>query len=81
MPQILVWLKSIHRAKHALPITNSSVQILILGKSMRLIDRVMHTSSTFMKEESGAPLIEYVLIGSLVAAVLGLFLLALNKDT
>ena len=81
MPQILAWLKSIHRAKHALPITNSSVQILILGKSMRLIDRVMHTSSTFMKEESGAPLIEYVLIGSLVAAVLGLFLLALNKDT
>lgn len=48
---------------------------------MRLIDRVLHTSSAFMKEESGAPLIEYVLIGSLVAAVLGLFLLALNKDT
>ena len=81
MPQILAWLKSIHRAKHALPKINSSVQILISGKRMQLIDRVLHTSRTFMKEESGAPLIECVLIGSLVAAVLGLFLLALNKNT
>ncbi len=33
----------------------------------------------FLKEESGAPFIEYVLIASLIAVVGGLFYIALNK--
>ena len=48
---------------------------------MRFIDQVLHASSNFLKDESGATFIEFVLIGSLIAAVLGLFLLVLNKDT
>lgn len=47
---------------------------------MRLPEDVLHTIINFLKEESGAPLIEYVLIGSLIAAVAGLFLIALSKD-
>ena len=34
----------------------------------------------FLKEEAGAPLIEYALIGSLIAVVAGLFLMALSKN-
>ena len=34
----------------------------------------------FLKEESAAPLIEYALIGSLIAVVAGLFVMALNKN-
>lgn len=34
----------------------------------------------FLKNESGASLIEYTLIASLIAVVCGLFFLALNKD-
>ena len=33
----------------------------------------------FLKEESGAPFIEYALIGSLIAVVGGLFFLVFNK--
>jgi Flp pilus assembly pilin Flp len=47
---------------------------------MRLPDYVSHILIEFLKEESGAPLIEYVLIASLAAAVCGLFLMAFNKD-
>ena len=46
---------------------------------MRLADYV-RTLIIFLKEESGAPLIEYALIASLVAVVCGLFLLAMIKD-
>jgi len=49
-------------------------------KSKRLIDKVLHANVNFLKEESGASLIECALIGSLIAAVAGLFLLVLNKD-
>ena len=48
---------------------------------MRLPGDVLHTIINFLKEESGAPLMEYVLIGSLIVVVSGLFLLALIKDT
>lgn len=34
----------------------------------------------FLKEESAAPLIEYALIGSLIAVVAGLFVMAFNKN-
>ncbi len=47
---------------------------------MRLPDDVLHTVINFLKDESGAPLIEYVLIGSLITVVFGLFLLAFSKD-
>ena len=47
---------------------------------MRLADYVSHTVMNFLKEESGAPLIEYALIGSIIAVVCGLVLLALGKD-
>lgn len=40
---------------------------------MRLPDYVSYTLIEFLKEESGAPLIEYVLIASLIAVVFGLF--------
>ena len=33
----------------------------------------------FLREESGGPFIEYVLIGSLIAVVGGLFFMVLNK--
>ena len=46
---------------------------------MRLPDDVLHTMVNFLKDESGAPFIEYVLIGSLIAAVSGLFLIAFGK--
>ena len=35
----------------------------------------------FLKEESAAPLIEYALIGSLIAVVTGLFFMVLNKTS
>ena len=47
---------------------------------MRLVDYVSYTLIKFLKDESGAPLIEYALIASLIVVVCGLFLLALNKD-
>ena len=46
---------------------------------MELPDDVLHTIINFLKEESGAPLMEYVLIGSLIVVVSGLFLLAFSK--
>ena len=48
---------------------------------MRLPDDVLRTIIKFLKEESGAPHIEYILTGSLIAVVFGLFLLVINKDT
>ena len=48
---------------------------------MRLPDDVLHTIVKFLKEESGAPYIEYILTGSLIAVVFGLFLLVISKDT
>ena len=47
---------------------------------MRLPDYVSHALFEFLKEEAGAPLIEYALIASLIAVVCGLFLMALNKS-
>ena len=47
---------------------------------MRLADYVSHKFVSFLMDESGAPLIEYALIASLIAVVCGLFLLALIKD-
>ena len=47
---------------------------------MQLTDYVSHALVEFLKEESGAPLIEYALIASLIAVVCGLFLIALNKS-
>ena len=48
---------------------------------MELPGDVLHTIINFLKEESGAPLMEYVLIGSLIVVVSGLFLLAFSKYT
>lgn len=47
---------------------------------MRLVDSVSHISVYFLKDESGASLIEGVLVASLVAVVVGLFLMAFNKN-
>ena len=47
---------------------------------MRLADHISHTLIIFLNDESGAPLIEYALIASLIAVVGGLFLLAIVKD-
>lgn len=48
---------------------------------MGLPNDVLQTIINFLKEESGAPLVEYVLIGSLIGVVSGLFLLAFIKNT
>ena len=48
---------------------------------MRLVDYFSHILINFLKEESGAPLIEYALIDSLIAVVCGLFLLAIGKGS
>lgn len=48
---------------------------------MRRPDDVLHTVIRFLKEESGAPLIECIFVGSLIAVVFGLFLLTLKKDS
>jgi Flp pilus assembly pilin Flp len=48
---------------------------------MGLPDDVLHAIVNFLKEESGAPLMEYVLIGFLIVVVSGLFLLAFIKYT
>ncbi len=47
---------------------------------MRFIDHVSHISIDFLREESGAPFIEHVLLSSLIAVVCALFILALSKD-
>ena len=47
---------------------------------MGLTNRPVYILMEFLREEAGAPFIEYALIGSLVALVLGLFLMALNKN-
>ena len=47
---------------------------------MQLPDYVPLILLKFLKEESGAPLIEYVLIGSLITVVSWLFIMALNKN-
>lgn len=44
------------------------------------INYVPHTLVDFLKEESGVFPIEYVLIGSIIAVVSALFLLALYKE-
>ena len=46
---------------------------------MRLTNEQYYVLIDFLKEEAGAPLIEYALIGSLIAVVAGLFLMAVNK--
>ena len=46
---------------------------------MGLTNRPVYILMEFLREEAGAPFIEYALIASLVALVLGLFLMALNK--
>ena len=43
-------------------------------------DYVLNTFVDFLKEESGALPMEYVLIGSIIAVVFSLFVLALYKD-
>ena len=53
--------------------------LVLQKKSKRLIDQVFHANVNFLKEESGASFIECALVGSLIAAVAGLFLLVLNK--
>ncbi len=47
---------------------------------MQSVDYVLQTLIDFSKEESGASLIEYVLIGSIIAVVCALSLLALSKE-
>lgn len=47
---------------------------------MQLPDYVSLVLFKFLKEESGAPLIEYVLIASLITVVSWLFIMALNKN-
>ena len=46
---------------------------------MRLTNEQYYVLIDFLMEEAGAPLIEYALIGSLIAVVAGLFLMAVNK--
>lgn len=41
----------------------------------------MNSIIGFLNEESAAPLIEYALIGSLIAVVAGLFVMALNRNS
>ena len=48
---------------------------------MRFVNYVSQISADFMVEESGASLMENVLLCSLVAVVFTLCLLALNKDS
>ena len=48
---------------------------------MRLIDYAPHTIVDFLMEESGGSLMEYALIGSIIAVVGALILLALHKET
>ncbi len=47
---------------------------------MQSVVYVLHTLIDFSREESGASLIEYVLIGSIIAVVFALSLLALYKE-
>lgn len=47
---------------------------------MRLIDYAPHVLVEFYMEESGASLMEYALIGSIIAVVGTLILLALYKE-
>ena len=56
------------------------LNILILEKCMLSIDYISHTLHDFLTDDSGASLIEYVLIGSLIAVVGTLFLLAFSKS-
>ena len=51
-----------------------------LETRFRLSDERLNIFIEFLMEESGAPLIEYALIASLVAVVSGLMLLAFNKN-
>jgi hypothetical protein len=53
---------------------------LTAEKSMRFVNYVSHISADFMMEESGASLMESVLLCSLISVVFALCLLALNKD-
>lgn len=46
---------------------------------MQSVDYVLHTFTGFLKDESGASLIEYVLVGAIIAVVGALSLLALYK--
>jgi Flp pilus assembly pilin Flp len=46
---------------------------------MPLVDYFPHISY-FLKEESGAPFIEHILIAALVTTIFALFYLALKKD-
>lgn len=46
---------------------------------MQSVDYVLHTFIEFLKDESGASLIEYVLVGAIIAVVGALSLLALYK--
>jgi hypothetical protein len=62
-------------------IKNQDSPSLTPEKSMRFVNYVSHISLDFMMEESGAALMESVLVGSLVAVVFTLCLLALNKDS
>lgn len=48
---------------------------------MRFVNYVSYISLDFMAEESGASFMENVLVGSLIAVVLTLCLLAMNRDS
>ena len=74
------WLYLTHQQEHWLPIKKRQPNLFNSEISMRLADYVSHKFINFFMDESGAPLIEYALIASLIAVVCGLFLLALIKD-
>lgn len=59
---------------------NRKLNIFNTEISMQSVDYVLQTLIDFSKEESGASLIEYVLIGSIIAVVCALSLLALSKE-
>ncbi|MGJ7496554.1 Flp family type IVb pilin [Variovorax sp. RT4R15] len=47
---------------------------------MRFANRLSHTFADLLKEEAGASLIEYALVGSLIMVVCMLLLLAWHKQ-
>jgi hypothetical protein len=53
---------------------------LKMETSMRVTEYESHTIFNFLMEESGGSLMEYVLIGSIIAVIGTLILLALYKE-
>ncbi|SFC26415.1 hypothetical protein SAMN05216344_112122 [Polaromonas sp. OV174] len=71
----------IHAKEYWLQIEQiKKLDMVNMDEIMLSVDYLSHAFITFLEEETGASNMEYLLIGSMIAVVFALFMLALHKE-